>query len=82
MAQAMVFPAAATLVSNLATKEAQGEIMGIHNSVQWAAIAIPPLFSGSFVALYPHLPVTVGSGCMLIAFFIFLLSYTPEKAEE
>lgn len=82
IAQAMVFPAAATLVSNQTARETQGEIMGIHNSVQWAAIAIPPLFSGSFVALYPHLPITVGSGCMLIAFFIFLLSYSPERSAE
>lgn len=82
IAQAMVFPAAATLVSNQGAKESQGEVMGIHNSVQWAAIAVPPLFSGSFVALYPHLPITVGSGCMLIAFFIFLIAYTPESADE
>jgi len=84
LAQALIFPTAATLVSNLGTKETQGEIMGIHNSVQWAAIAIPPLFSGGFVALYPHLPITVGSTCMFIAFFIFLKAYTPEqvKSEE
>ncbi|NGX59447.1 MAG: Tetracycline resistance protein, class C [Chlamydiae bacterium] len=82
LAQAFIFPTAATLVSNQGTKETQGEIMGIHNSVQWAAIALPPLFSGSFVALYPHLPITVGSACMFIAFFIFLKAYNPSQAEE
>jgi len=71
-AQALIFPNAATLVSNSAAKESQGEMLGINNSIQWMAIAIPPLFSGGAVALYPHLPVTVGSICMIIAFFIFL----------
>ncbi|NGX26132.1 MAG: Tetracycline resistance protein, class C [Chlamydiae bacterium] len=76
LAQAFIFPTAATLVSNIGSKEKQGELMGIHNSVQWAAIALPPLFSGSFVALYPHLPITVGSACMFIAFFVFLKFYS------
>lgn len=71
--QAFIFPSAATLVSNLGTPETQGEILGIHNAVQSAAIAIPPLFSGSLVALYPHLPVTVGSVSMLIAFVVFMI---------
>ncbi|MDN3506809.1 MAG: MFS transporter [Simkaniaceae bacterium] len=79
LSQALIFPTAATIVSNYGTKETQGEVMGIHNSVQWAAIAFPPLFSGGFVALYPHLPITVGSACMLIAFFIFLKAYSPNE---
>lgn len=81
VSQAFVFPSAATLVSEAGAKETQGEVMGLHNSVQWAAIAIPPLFSGSFVALYPHLPITVGSGCMFIAFIIFLFAYQPPRPE-
>jgi len=81
LAQALVFPAAATLVSNSAGSESQGEMMGIHNSVQSAAIAIPPLFSGPFVALYPHLPVTVGSGCMLVAFLIFLKIFSTVQVQ-
>lgn len=71
-AEALIFPTSATIVSNLAPPEMQGEIMGIQNSVQWAAIAISPMFSGSFVALYPHLSVTVCSICMVLAFFFFL----------
>lgn len=81
LSQALIFPTSATLVSNLGTKETQGEILGINNSVQWAAIAIPPLFSGSLVALFPHLPVTVGSVCMCIAFLIFL-RVRPVQVEE
>lgn len=73
LCQAFIFPTSATLVSNLSSSEEQGEMLGINNSVQWAAIAVPPLLSGSIVALYPHLPITIGSACMLIAFGVFLV---------
>ncbi len=80
-AQSLIFPNAATIVSNASSKESQGEMLGINSSVQWAAIALPPLFSGGLVALYPHLPVTVGSACMLVAFFVFLKSSKPVPVE-
>ncbi len=70
--EAFIYPTATTLVSDLTPKESQGEILGLNNSIQWAAIGITPLFSGSFVALYPHLPITVASGGMLLAFLLFL----------
>ncbi len=69
--EALIYPNAATLVSTLSSKEEQGEMLGIHNSVQWAAIGLIPLFSGSFVALYPHLPITVASICMFLAAGVF-----------
>lgn len=80
--QSLIFPSAATLVSNLSSREAQGEVLGIYNSIQWAAIALPPLFSGSLVALYPYLPVMVGSICMLAAFVLFLFIFSRKKAEQ
>ncbi|NGX38963.1 MAG: Tetracycline resistance protein, class C [Chlamydiae bacterium] len=77
--QALIFPTSATMVSNVSSDEAQGEVLGIYSSVQWAAIAISPLFSGSLVALYPHLPITLGSGCMLIASGVFVWQYRRKK---
>jgi DHA1 family tetracycline resistance protein-like MFS transporter len=70
--ESFIFPSASSIVSDLGSKDAQGEILGVHNSIQWAAIGISPLFSGSFVALYPHLPITVASCVMLFAFTLFL----------
>ncbi len=70
LGEALIFPTASTLVSNVSGKEVQGEILSIHNSVQWAAIGISPLFSGSLVAIYPHLPITICSVCMLFAFLL------------
>lgn len=85
LAEALIFPSAATLVSNWSRKEVQGEVLGIHNSVQWAAIGITPMFSGSLVALYPHLPITVGSVAMFCAFFLALWFFRKRRqtaAEE
>lgn len=81
LCQAFIFPSAAILVSNLSSRQEQGEMLGINNSVQWAAIAIPPLFSGSFVALFPHLPISLGSICTLVAFVVFMKVFrkAPQK---
>lgn len=76
---AFVSPTAATIVSNLSSRESQGKMLGIYNSVQQAAIGITPLFSGSLVALYPHLPVTVGSFCMLFAFVLLIWNLRKKR---
>jgi DHA1 family tetracycline resistance protein-like MFS transporter len=80
--EAFIFPTASTIVSDLTPKESQGEILGLHSSVQWAAIGLAPLFSGSFVALYSHLPVTVAGGGILLAYLVFLWVWKrkPQKA--
>jgi MFS transporter, DHA1 family, tetracycline resistance protein len=72
--EAFIFPSAATLVSDLSDKEMQGEVFGIYNSIQWAAIGFSPLFSGALVARYPHLPVSIASVCMFGGFVFFLWS--------
>ena len=77
--EAFISPTITTLVSDLSSKESQGEMLGISNSLQWAAIALSPMFSGSFVALYPHLPVTVASGCMLMAFAVSLWFFKKKQ---
>jgi MFS transporter, DHA1 family, tetracycline resistance protein len=78
--ESMISPTASTLVSNLSSREAQGEVLGIHNSIQWAAVGFAPLFSGSIVALFPHLPITVAAVAMLLALAVFLKVF--KKSEE
>jgi len=75
----LIYPTASTLVSNLSEKEAQGEVLGIHNSIQWAAIGFVPLFSGTVVALIPHLPITVASVAMLIAGIVFWRAFRKNR---
>jgi MFS transporter, DHA1 family, tetracycline resistance protein len=77
--ESIISPTASTLVSNLSEKEAQGEVLGIHNSLQWAAIGFAPLFTGSAVALIPHLPITVACVAMLIAAAVFLRAFKKGK---
>ena len=78
--ESFIFPNASTLVSNLSDKGEQGEVLGIHNSIQWAAIGFVPLFSGSAVALIPHLPITVATVAMLCAAAVFFKSIQKEQA--
>jgi DHA1 family tetracycline resistance protein-like MFS transporter len=77
--ESLVYPTASTIVSNKSGPDVQGEMLGIHNSVQWAAIGVSPLFSGSLVALYPHLPVSVASVCMFLAFSLLLFLFRRKR---
>lgn len=77
--ESLIFPSAASLISNLTSKENQGEILGIYNSVQWAAIGITPLFSGSFITKFPSLPFTVSSFCMFLGFSVFVWFWARSK---
>ncbi len=77
--ESLISPCASTLVSDLSDKEAQGEVLGIHNSLNWAAIGFAPLFSGSAVALIPHLPITVAAIAMVIAALVFIRVFRKGK---
>lgn len=76
---AFISPSAATIVSNLSAEENQGKMLGIYNSVQQAAIGISPLFSGSLVTLYPHLPISIAGTCMFFAFLLLLWDLWKKK---
>lgn len=76
--EALLFPSATTIVSNVSDKQSQGHILGIYNSVQWAAIGLTPLFSGSFVAIYPYLPFVVGAMSMFFALVVFIYNNRGE----
>ncbi len=75
--EALVFTTASTLVSNYSDRTMQGEMMGINNSIQWAAIGLCPLFSGSFVAHYPALPLLICGLAMFFAFGCFVKVCKP-----
>jgi DHA1 family tetracycline resistance protein-like MFS transporter len=80
--ESFVQPTAATIVSNLTPKESQGELLGIHNSLQWAAIGLAPLLSGGFVAMNPSLPVVVSSFFMLLAAAVFAIAQVRKQKSE
>jgi len=62
----LLFPTSTTMVSNWAGKDAQGETLGILQSVQAAAFAFSPLASGALLGDSPHMPMILGGGTMLL----------------
>jgi DHA1 family tetracycline resistance protein-like MFS transporter len=62
---ALVYPTSTTLVSDKTHKEAQGEILGILQSIQSAAFAISPLAAGWLLGNGSHMPTLVGGISML-----------------
>ena len=71
---ALLYPTSTTLVSDWAGLAAQGEILGIFQSLLSIAWAISPLVAGPLLGLYPHIPLLVGGVSMIVATFILGLS--------
>lgn len=63
---ALVYPTATTVISNDVSREAQGEILGIYNSIQSVALIVSPFFAGSIIGNYPHISIIVAGSCMLL----------------
>lgn len=63
----LLFPTSTTMVSDFASKETQGETLGILQSIQSAAFAFSPLAAGSLLGTNPHMPMLVGGIAMLFA---------------
>jgi DHA1 family tetracycline resistance protein-like MFS transporter len=55
--QGLTEPNSTTIVSNMTDRESQGEIMGIKQSIQSLAQALPPLFAGLLAVLSGELAV-------------------------
>ena len=72
---ALFFPVASTYVSNHATKDNQGEILGIYHSVQALALTLSPMFSGSLVGAIPAMPIYLGGFLMCVGGVIFSINY-------
>lgn len=68
---AMIWPTANTMVSDFSTKEAQGETLGVYQSLQAAAFGLSPLIAGPLVASSPHLPILTAGITMLVGAIIF-----------
>lgn len=68
---ALLFPTSSTIVSNSSGSDAQGETLGILQSVQAAAFAFSPLAAGTMLGTHPHMPMLVGGIALLAAGVIF-----------
>lgn len=70
--QGSTSPNLTTLVSTQSDPKTQGAIMGIQQSVQSLAQAIPPIIAGFIVSIDTNLPITVAATVMCITGFIFI----------
>jgi len=67
-----VAPTATTMVSNGTSSEMQGEALGILSSSNALALVLSPLFSISFVGIYPALSMWVSGSLLFITGLIVL----------
>jgi MFS transporter, DHA1 family, tetracycline resistance protein len=74
-------PNFSALFSNSASKQAQGEILGIEQSVVSLALIFPPIISGIVAAAHPSLPIVLGAGFVFIGWWIFIL-FAKGKSEK
>lgn len=70
-----VMPTAATIISNSASPQVQGEALGIFTSVNTASLAISPIFSGIIIRNNSYLPIFIGGGFIFLSALITLLSF-------
>ena len=72
-------PNTTAIVSSMTDKDAQGEIMGIKQSAQALAQALPPLIAGFIVAFSQNLPILVAAIVTLAAGFVVLFWFKPAR---
>lgn len=75
---ALLFPTAFTIASNSVKEDAQGEIMGVVQSIEAFAFVAAPLLAGVFVGVSYNMPIFVGGGSMFIAAIVLLMGYKKE----
>jgi len=67
-----------TVVSNVTSRDKQGEIMGISTSMNALSQAIPALIGGGLAAAHISYPMIVAALCAFIAWILFLNLYTKK----
>lgn len=77
--QGLSFPNMTAIVSDLTGEEAQGEGLGLNQSVHSMAQIFPPVIAGFIAAVHPNLPILIGGFCLLLAWGVFVVLYRPGK---
>ena len=80
--QGMTQPNTTTLVSNMAGDDEQGEILGVNQSIQSAAQAIPAIIAGYVTAVNINLPTLFAAGTTFVAWLVFRFIFLRKKKLE
>jgi len=81
LAQGVTGPNITSIISQLSSKETQGEILGIQQSVQSVAFAIPPLIAGVLVSFGAALPIVAAGAITILAWGVFFLGFNKSQAK-
>lgn len=79
LGQGLSAPNMNAIVSNEATPEQQGEIMGINSSIGSLGLAIPPLFAGFLSNIDYHLPVAAAALFVFLSWVTFIVLFRPSQ---
>ncbi len=75
------YPTTATMVSNRAGVQRQGEVLGVYQSVIGLAMGVSPLFMGPAIGTYPALTAIGGAFAMLLAGLAFRWGISTSQTE-
>jgi DHA1 family tetracycline resistance protein-like MFS transporter len=79
LSNGITFPNTTAIISNLAGKESQGEILGINQSIQSLAMAVPPIIAGIISGIFIGLPLIVAGISIAAAWIVFITMYSKKK---
>jgi DHA1 family tetracycline resistance protein-like MFS transporter len=73
--QGLAQPNQTSIVSSLASKENQGEILGVQQSLQSFAFTVPPIIAGFLLNFDIRLPMVVASIMTVLAWLVFTFKF-------
>ncbi len=74
--QGLTYPNILAMLSNHSANNVQGEVIGINQSIQSLAMAIPPLAGGFLMKQSPNAPMLLGFGSAFLGWAIYLFYYS------
>ncbi len=80
--QGLAQPNQTSIVSSLASKDSQGEMLGIQQSMQSFAFTIPPIMAGFMLNFDVRLPMIVAAFITLMAWAVFFFFFKAEAAPK
>lgn len=80
--QGFTLPNLNAVISNLAGRESQGEVLGISQSMQSVGMTIPPLLAGLAANIDVHLPLLIAGGVTFFAWLIFISTFGKMPREK
>src|SRR3989338_2063721 len=77
--QGLTYPNSTAIISNLADKSSQGEVMGISQSMQALAQSVTPVIAGFITLWHLNLPIIISSILTFIGWLVFVLFFRKKK---